>query len=87
MVEIKRKWWEIVLALLVAQCSLVHQKTPERALDSLFASGKISGAVQYSPDGQQAAVPFELDPERCQGLAGETMNLIRRDDKWYLYSF
>lgn len=47
-----------------------------------FAKGKIRGETQY--EGNLAAVPFWFGPE---GKQTETMNLVKRGDKWYLSSF
>jgi len=47
-----------------------------------FKTGKITGEPTF--DGDQAQIPFSFGPD---GSKTETMNLIRRDGKWYLSSF
>ena len=51
-------------------------------MEKYFAKGKIDG--EASIEGDEAAVPFLFGPD---GTRDETMNLIRRDGKWYLSSF
>lgn len=47
-----------------------------------FESGKLNG--EPSIDGNFAAIPFLYGPD---GQNEDTMQLIRRDGKWYLYQF
>ena len=47
-----------------------------------FAKGKVTGKAIIEND--RARVPFIFGPD---GKKKEEMNLIKRDGKWYLYSF
>ena len=47
-----------------------------------FEKGRISGKATIH--GDSAAVPFLFGPD---GKKPETMNLIRRNGRWYLFSF
>jgi len=47
-----------------------------------FKNGKVNGKAEI--DGEMAAVPILFGPE---GKTQETMNVVKRGDKWYLYSF
>jgi len=47
-----------------------------------FATGKVSGPAVI--DGDTAAVPFVFGPD---GDDDETMNLVLRDGRWYLFGF
>jgi hypothetical protein len=47
-----------------------------------FKKGKVNGEAQI--DGDKASVPILFGPE---GKTKETMIVVKRGDKWYLYSF
>ena len=47
-----------------------------------FAKGKING--ESTVEGERAEVPFLFGPD---GTKEESMRVIKRGDKWYLYSF
>jgi hypothetical protein len=47
-----------------------------------FSKGKVTGKAII--EGDRAMVPFVFGPD---GKKKEEMNLIKRDGKWYLYSF
>ena len=47
-----------------------------------FKTGKVTG--EPTVDGDRVQIPFSFGPD---GSKSETMNLIRRDGKWYLSSF
>ena len=55
-----------------------------------FKMGKVTGDTEYSEsaDGtKRAAVPFWFNHPGGESRSNETMNLLQRDGKWYLYSF
>jgi tetratricopeptide (TPR) repeat protein len=49
-----------------------------------FAAGRVSGEAQISPGGDSAEVPILFGPD---GDQEETMTMINRDGRWYLFSF
>jgi tetratricopeptide (TPR) repeat protein len=65
-------------------CDLATDETNREEFVQYFATGKISGDAKISRDGAQAEVPFLFGPD---GDSEETMELINRDGRWYLYSF
>jgi len=56
---------------------------------SIFESGKITGDVVYEKDGdtEYAKVPIWYDHPLGEYRSNETMVLVKRTGKWYLYSF
>jgi hypothetical protein len=64
-------------------CTLSSQpKKKQDEFVTYFKTGKIIGSAEIN--GDTAAVKFKFGPD---GTRDETMNLIRRKGKWYLYSF
>jgi len=61
-------------------CELTEEDKAEFV--EFFKDGKVSG--QAAINGDEAEVPFTFGPG---GTETETMRLIKRGDKWYLYSF
>ena len=49
---------------------------------SYFSKGKVNGSAAIT--GDAAAVPILFGPD---GTKEETMNLVKKDGKWYLQSF
>lgn len=56
---------------------------------SVFKKGKITGETTYKTfkDIEYASVPFCFDHPGGDDRSNETMELVKRMDKWYLYSF
>lgn len=65
-------------------CDLAADDTNREEFVQYFATGKINGEVKISPDGSEAEVPFLFGPD---GDREETMVLINRDGRWYLFGF
>lgn len=65
-------------------CNWATDETDRQEFFNYFAAAKINGEAVISPDGTQAQVPFLFGPN---GDNEETMELINRDGRWYLYSF
>ena len=57
--------------------------------DSIFKTGKITGKVVYENDGQTeyAKVPIWYNHPQGESRSNETITLVKRSEKWYLYSF
>jgi len=49
---------------------------------TFFSKGKINGNATI--EGDKAQVPILFGPD---GTKDETMNLVKKDNKWYLQSF
>lgn len=62
-------------------CQLVD-KDIQKEFVKYFKNGKLNGETQVK--GDKAIVPFLFGPN---GEKEEEMKLIKRDGKWYLYSF
>ncbi len=56
---------------------------------TIFKSGKITGDVAYEKDGntEYAKVPIWYDHPQGENRSHETITLVKRSDKWYLFSF
>ncbi len=56
---------------------------------SIYESGKINGDVVYEKDGdtEYARVPIWYNHPLGEHRSNETMVLVKRTGKWYLYSF
>jgi tetratricopeptide (TPR) repeat protein len=65
-------------------CDLATDDTNREEFVQYFATGRISGDAQISPEGDKAEVPFLFGPD---GDREETMGLINRDGQWYLFGF
>ena len=65
-------------------CDLATDDTNREEFVQYFATGRISGDAQISPEGDRAEVPFLFGPD---GDREETMELINRDGQWYLFGF
>jgi len=64
-------------------CDLAYSDEERENFVKFFKNGKISGST-IQTDGGGASVPILYGPN---GEKEETMNLIKRDGKWYLSSF
>ena len=66
-------------------CDLAFSKENEEFVE-VFKNGKVSGSTTNESNeyGDFAAVPILFGPK---GDKKETMNLVKRDGKWYLSSF
>ena len=62
-------------------CQLKDEKIQQEFV-KYFKNGKLNGSAQIKDD--RAIVPFLFGPN---GDKKEEMKLIKRDGKWYLYSF
>ena len=65
-------------------CDLAEDETNRASFVEYFAAGKIDGEARISPDGNTAEVPFLFGPD---GNQKETMKLIKRNGRWYLFEF
>jgi len=65
-------------------CDLATSAAGREDFVAYFARGKVSGDATVSAAGDVAEVPFLFGPD---GDRAETMKLINRNGKWYLYSF
>jgi hypothetical protein len=65
-------------------CNWATDETNRGEFIKYFAAGRINGEATISPDGTQAEVPFLFGPD---GDNEETMELINRDGRWYLFGF
>lgn len=65
-------------------CEAATDDTNREEIVKFFAKGKISGDTQISPNGNEAQVPILFGPD---GDSEETLNLIKRDGRWYLLGF
>ena len=57
--------------------------------DDIFKTGKITGEVLYESDGNTefAKVPIWYNHPQGESRSNETITLVKRSGKWYLYSF
>ena len=65
-------------------CDLTEDESNREESAEYFHTGRISGDVEISPAGDRAKVPFSFGPD---GDLEETMELINRGGKWYLFGF
>jgi hypothetical protein len=65
-------------------CNLATDEANRGSFVESFATGRITGGVQLSEDGSQIEIGILFGPD---GQREETMTLINRDGKWYLFSF
>lgn len=65
----------------VAGVATLNEQRQEE-FQKFFATGRIVGDPEV--EGNEAAVDIRFGPD---GEDSETMNLVRRDGKWYLHSF
>ena len=65
-------------------CNLATDEANRSSFVETFVTGQITGGVQLSEDGSQIEIDFLFGPN---GQREETMTLINRDGKWYLYSY
>ncbi len=63
-------------------CTCADDEKNRAELIEYFKTGKVAGAAKIN--GEEAEVDFTFGPN---GNDKETMKLINRDGKWYLYSF
>ena len=64
-------------------CNLANEEDKVKdSFNEYFAKGTVVGEAKIN--GDQAAVKFKFGPD---GTKEETMNLIQREGKWYLYGF
>lgn len=61
-------------------CNLTEKRQKE--FIEYFKDGKLNGSATI--DGDKAKVPFLFGPGASKD---EEMNLVKREGKWYLYSF
>lgn len=61
-------------------CNLTEERKKEFV--EYFKDGKVTGSAVI--EGDEASVPFVFGPN---GSESEEMKLIKRDGKWYFYSF
>lgn len=56
---------------------------------TIFKSGKIRGDITYNNDGdtEYAKVPIWYDHPQGESRSNETIMLVKRSSKWYLFSF
>jgi hypothetical protein len=56
---------------------------------NIFKDGKITGEITYERDGKTtyAKIPFWYNHPLGENRSNEIMTLVKRSDKWYLYSF
>lgn len=62
-------------------CELKDENIKKQFVE-YFSNGGVTGKAQIN--GDKAVVPFKFGPN---GQKREEMKLIKRDGKWYLYSF
>lgn len=65
-------------------CDVARDATNREEFVSFFGTGKVAGEARLSPQGDLAEVPMLVGPD---GDEEETMTLIKRDGRWYLYEF
>ncbi|GAB4539555.1 MAG: hypothetical protein Kow0063_28480 [Anaerolineae bacterium] len=65
-------------------CDLATDDANREEFVQNFATGQINGDARISADGTEAEVPFLFGPD---GDREETMKLVNRDGRWYLFDF
>ncbi|MEO7308869.1 MAG: hypothetical protein ABIX01_00615 [Chitinophagaceae bacterium] len=63
-------------------CEVATDKESQKQFVEYFSRGKVNGVA--SVEGDKAAVKIFFGPE---GTKEETLNMVKKDDKWYLASF
>jgi hypothetical protein len=65
-------------------CDAATDDTNREEIVQFFAKGRITGDTQMGPNDNEAQVPFLFGPD---GDSEETMVLIMRNGRWYLFGF
>lgn len=63
-------------------CELATTPDDRGEFAEVFGGGAVGEGAEVDAEAGRASVPFTFD-----GGRGETMELVMRDDRWYLYSF
>jgi len=63
-------------------CEVTKDKELQKTFAEYFSKGKVNG--EPTIEGDKAAVKIFFGPD---GTKEETLNMVKKDDKWYLVSF